>query len=61
MLTFIIKIIVCAVIGYFPYVMLPVGMGSIGYPKGARYRFFEDAQYVQIKDTGMEVRADGTQ
>ena len=56
MLTFIIQMIICVVIGFFPSGLLPVGMDGSGYPKEKRPSF-EDAQYIQIESTDREVRS----
>lgn len=54
MLTFIIKLTLCVVIGFFPSGLLPVGTDGNGYPKEAGHPSFDDAPYIQIEGTGRE-------
>ena len=53
--------LVGGIVGFFAFCLLTAGKDSDRYEEESRRTFFEDAQYVQIKDTGSEVRSDDSQ
>lgn len=58
MLTFIIGLMAGGIVGFFAFCLLTVGKDSDRYDEESGRVSFEDAQYVQIKGTGMEVKPD---
>lgn len=61
MLTFIIGMMVGGIVGFFAFCLLTVGKASDRYEDKSERASFEDAQYVQIRNTGTGVRSDDTQ
>ena len=61
MLKFIIGMMISGIVGFFAFCLLIAGKGSERYEEESRRTSFEDAQYVQIRDTGTEVRSDDPQ
>ena len=61
MLTFIIGMMVGGIVGFFAFCLLTAGKDSDRYEEESERASFEDAQYVQIRDTGTEVRSDEPQ
>ena len=49
------------IVGFFAFCLLTAGKDSDRYEEESERNSFEDAQYVQIKDTGTEVRSDDPQ
>ena len=61
MLTFIIGMMVGGIVGFFAFCLLTAGKDSDRDEEESGRASFEDAQYVQIRDTGTEVRSDDPQ